>query len=122
MSAHIINKMGIVKIDEQVIKTIASNAAMESYGIVGLVSATTTDSLYNLLMNENLSKGVILRVEDNKINIDLHVILEYGVKISVVSKNIIDTIKFNVEQTTGIKVDSINIIVRDIRLQNQEEF
>lgn len=122
MSAHIINKMGIVNIDEQVIKTIASNAAMESYGIVGLVNATATESLFDLLMKENLSKGVILKVEDNKINIDLHVILEYGVKISVVSKNIIDTIKFNVEESTGITVEKINIIVRDIRLQNQEEF
>lgn len=121
MTAHIVNKLGVVQIDEQVIINIASKAAMQSYGIVGFVSATATDTILTLLKQENLSKGIVLSIKDNKIIIDLYVILEYGVKISTVSENIINTIKFKVEESTGIDVDKINIIVKDIRLQNQEE-
>lgn len=121
MTAHIVNELGVVQIDEQVIINIASKAAMQSYGIVGFVSATATDTILTLLKQENLSKGIVLSIKDNKIILDLYVILEYGVKISTVSENIINTIKFKVEESTGIDVDKINIIVKDIRLQNQEE-
>ncbi len=121
MSAHIINEFGSITISEQVITDIASNVAMESYGIVGLVNATTTNAILTLLKKENLSKGVTIKIENNKITIDLSVILEHGVQISVVSENIIETVKFNVEEKTGIKVDKVNILIRDIRLQDQED-
>ncbi|WP_099203069.1 Asp23/Gls24 family envelope stress response protein [Miniphocaeibacter massiliensis] len=121
MSAHIINEFGSITVSDQVITNIASNVAMESYGIVGLVNANTTNTILTLLKKDNLSKGVTVTIENNKITIDLSVILEHGVQISVVSENIIETVKFNVEEKTGIKVDKVNILVRDIRLQDQEE-
>mgnify|MGYP002757144444 CR=1 FL=1 len=120
MSAYIKNELGLIKIDDQVIATIASEAAMKCYGVVGLVNASASESILTLLGKESLSKGIILKIQDNKINIDLSVILEFGVQIAVVCENIIETIKFQVEHETGIPVDKINVIVRDIRLHNQE--
>ena len=52
-----------------------------------------------------LSKGIKVYTKDDKLTIDLHVILEYGVRISVVAENIIDRVKFNVENLTGLKID-----------------
>ncbi|MDO5018299.1 MAG: Asp23/Gls24 family envelope stress response protein [Lagierella massiliensis] len=119
MSAYIKNQFGTVNIEDQVIATIASEAAMKCYGVVGLVNATTSENIMNLLGKESLSQGIVLKIEDNNLNIDVSVILEFGVKIAVVSDNIIETIKFQVERETGIKVNKINVIVRDIRLQDQ---
>ncbi|QQK07750.1 Asp23/Gls24 family envelope stress response protein [Miniphocaeibacter halophilus] len=121
MSAHIINELGVIQISDNVISKAISDVAMQSYGVVGLVSASATDSLLTLLGKDNITKGVVLNIKNNKMTIDLHVILEYGVKISVVTENLIDAIKFHVEEHTGIEVEKVNIIVRDIRLQNQEE-
>ena len=121
MSAHLVNDYGVIQIKNEVINIIASNAAMELYGVVGLVNANATESILSLLKNDNLSKGVLLSINENKISLDLHVILEYGVNISAVCENIIDTIKYKLEENTGIKVNRVNVIVRDIKLQNQED-
>ena len=76
-----------------------------------------TEGIFELLKFENLSKGIKVIQEDNMTVIELHVILEYGVKISTVGQNIIDRVKFNVENMTGITIDRIDVIVDGIRFE-----
>lgn len=117
MTAKVVNNMGVISISEQVLTTIASNAAMESYGIVGLTTKNATDGLFLLLGKDNMSKGVTVYTDNNRVTIDLTVILEYGVRISVVAENIIDNVKFAIEDKTGLKVEKINVLVQDFRVQ-----
>lgn len=116
MPAKTSTKYGGINIDDNVIATLAGISAMESYGIVGMASKNATDGLFELLKWDNLSKGIKVRNENSSINIDLHVILEYGVRISVVAENIIDRVKFNLEELTGMKIDEINVHVEGIRV------
>lgn len=117
MPAIINRELGNIIIDDNVIANIAGISAMESYGIVGMASKNATDGIFELLRFENLSKGIKVNTEDNQINIELHVILEYGVKISTVCENIIERVKYNVEDLTGLTVDNIEISVEGIRLK-----
>lgn len=117
MAAKIQNELGYISIDNNVIATIAGLSAMESYGIVGMASKNTTDGLFELLKWENLAKGIKVTTEDNTVQIDLYVILEYGVKISTVADNIIEKVKFNVENLTGLNVSKVNVFVQGIRVQ-----
>lgn len=117
MPAKTSTDLGVISIDDNVIATLAGVSAMESYGIVGMASKNATDGLFELLKWDHLSKGIKVYSKDNNLTIDLHVILEYGVKISVVAENIIDRVKFNVEKLTGMKVDKINIYVQGIRVE-----
>lgn len=116
MPAKMNTEYGGINIDDNVIATLAGISAMESYGIVGMASKNATDGLFELLKWDNLSKGIKVKTEGSGIIIDLHVILEYGVRISVVAKNIIDRVKFNLEDLTGIKIDKINVHVEGIRV------
>lgn len=117
MPTKINNELGSIYIDENVIATIAGLSAMESYGIVGMASKNATDGLFELLKSDYVAKGIKVYTKDNLLTIDLHVILEYGVKISVVAENIIDKVRFNVEKYTDLKVEKINILVQGIRVQ-----
>lgn len=110
-------EFGDILIDDNVIAKIAGISAMESYGIVGMASKNATDGLFELLKFDYLSKGIKVYSNDNILDIDLHVILEYGVKISVVANNIIERVKFNVEKLTGYKVNKINVHVQGIRVE-----
>ena len=110
------NEFGEINIDDNVIATLAGVSAMESYGIVGMASKNATDGLFELLKWDHLSKGIKVYSNDDMLTIDLHVILEYGVRISVVAENIIERVKFNVENLTGLKVDKINVHVQGIRV------
>ncbi len=123
MSVKIINEYGTVHIDTHVIAAIASRTAMEAYGIVGLAYLNMRDGLLEILKKKdsNLSKGVRITVDEGDvITIDLSVILEYGASISVVAQNIMDTVKFNVENLTGLPVGQVNIVVQDIRSDDSE--
>lgn len=116
MSAIINNKYGEIVLDEKVIATLAAESAQESYGIVGLVAQNTKDDLFELLKVGNKTKGVKVTINNNVVDIDLSVMLEFGVRISVVADNIIEKVKYTVEHNTGLKVNSVNIIVQRIRI------
>ena len=117
MPAEKKNEHGVIDIDDNVIATIAGLSAMESYGIVGMASKNATDGFFELLKWDNLSRGVKIYIENNIITIDLHVILEYGMRIAIVAENIIDKVKFNVENLTGLKVKKVNVYVQGIRVE-----
>lgn len=117
MPAKTNTDLGLITIDDNVIATLAGLSAMESYGIVGMASKNATDGIFELLKWDYLSKGIRVASKDNTLTIDLHVILEYGVKISVVAQNIIERVKFSVEKITGVQVDKINVHVQGIRVE-----
>jgi len=116
MSATITNKFGKIVIDNKVISTLAAESAQESYGIVGLAAQNTKDGIFELLGVENRAKGVNVTVNNDVVDIDLIVMMEYGVRISVVADNIIEKVKYNIEKNTHLKVNSVNIIVQGIRI------
>jgi len=117
MSIKIVNESGFIRIDDQLIATIAGIAAMECYGIVGMASKNATEGFFELLKKDQLTKGIKATTIDDKINIDLYTVLQYGVKISVVAENIISNVKYNVETFLGIDVEKVNIFVQGVRVQ-----
>lgn len=116
MAVKIYNEYGYINISENLIANIAGLSAMECYGLVGMATKRGADGFVELLKREHLSKGVKINKHDNKVIIDLYVIIEFGVKISVVAENIIEKVKYNVEKQTGLKVEKINVIVASIRV------
>lgn len=116
MKGRMATNIGDIVIDNEVIAKYAGLAAVECYGIVGMAIITVKEGLVKLLKRESLSKGVKVTVYDNKISIDFHVIVEYGIKISAVADNLISTVKYKVEKFTGMQVENINIFVEGVRV------
>lgn len=116
MTTKIDNEYGSILISDNIVRTIASETAMTCYGIVGLAYKNLSDGFLMLLNKDNMSKGVKVYTKNNKILIDLTVVLEYGTKIAVVCQNIIDTVKYSVENKTGLEVECVNVLVQDMRI------
>lgn len=110
------NELGSISVTEDVITTVAGYAAMECIGIVAMASKKATDGLVELLGRENLKKGVSVTIGEDSIAIKLSVIVEYGVTIAAVAKNIIETVKYRVENIVGIKVDKVDVDIEGIRV------
>ena len=116
MKCQMENQYGTILVDENVIATYAGSVAVECFGIVGMAAVNVKDGLVKLLKKEHITHGIEVDVVDNKIKIDFHVIIAYGVGIMTVSDNLIETVKYKVEQFTGMKVDKINIHVEGVRV------
>ena len=76
------------------------------------------DGFFQLLKVESLTKGIKVIVDENKISIDFHIIVEYGTNISAIADNIISTVKYKIEQTLELEVEKINIFVEGVRVDN----
>lgn len=116
MKGQMNNSLGSIVIDPNVIATYAGSMAVECFGIVGMASVNMKDGLVKLLKRENLAQGINVTVSDNKITLDFHVIVAYGVSISAVCNNLVDSVKYKVETFTGMEVEKINIFVEGVRV------
>lgn len=108
---------GIITIDPEVIAQYAGSVAVECFGIVGMAAVSMKDGLVRLLKKESLTKGIQVSIsDDNKITLNFHVIVSYGVSISAVTENLISNVKYQVEAFTGMSVDKINIYIEGVRV------
>lgn len=111
------NDLGKIHYSEEVLAKIVGLSTMECYGVVGMVSKNATEGLWEIMRIENLSKGVKLNFnEEDKLVIELFVMVEYGTKISVIANNIIKKVRYSVENFTGLKVSSVTVNVQAVRV------
>ncbi len=116
MNGHIENQYGNVHIDNDVIAKYAGAIAVECFGIVGMASINMKDGIVKLLKRESLTHGVNVGVNNDKLTIDFHVIVAYGVSIATVAENLVHTVKYKIEEFTGMKVGRINVYVEGVRI------
>lgn len=116
MKANLATELGNIYYSEDVLANIAGVSTMECYGVVGMALKTAKDGLWELLKAENLAKGVKIIQKDNCINVELYIIVEYGTKIAVIADNIIKTVRYNLENLTGVKVSQVTVNVQGIRV------
>ena len=109
---------GVITIDAEVIARVAGVTAMECYGIVGMAAKDVKDGFFQLLKVESLTKGIKVTIDENKLYIDFHVIVEYGTNISAIAENIISTVKYRLEEIFELTVEKINIFVEGVRVDN----
>ncbi len=116
MRGYMNSQIGEIVVDNDVLAKYAGASAVECFGVVGMASVNMKDGIAKLLKRDSLSHGVSVQIEDNKITIDLHIIVSYGVSISAVADNLISNVKYNVEEFSGLEIKKINIFVEGVRV------
>ena len=106
--------LGEIVINPDVIALYAGSVAVECFGIVGMAAVNMKDGLVKLLKKE--THGINVSISENKISLDFHVIVSYGVSISAVTDNLINNVKYKVEEFTGMEIEKINILVEGVRV------
>lgn len=117
MSIELHTKDGQVTITTEVIATIAGGAAVECYGIVGMSSKSQIkDGFAEIIRKENYSRGVIVRQEEESLHIDMYIIVSYGTKISEVAHNVQSQVKYTLNKSLGLAIDSVNVYIQGVRV------
>ncbi|AJC96397.1 Asp23/Gls24 family envelope stress response protein [Staphylococcus hyicus] len=119
MSLEITNDYGSIDISNEVIASVVGGKAVECYGIVGMASRQQVrDGLAEILGHENYAKGIVVKENNGILDVDMYIIVSYGVKISEVAQNVQATVKYTLEHTLKLKVNSVNIFVQGVRFNN----
>ena len=117
-------EVGIVRISDEVIGVIASLAASEIEGVAGMSAGLVEDISKKLTGKKNVSKGVKVTMDNDSAVIDLHMAVEYGIKIPDMSLKVQKNVKNTVETMTGLNVSLVNIHVQSIifpKMNKEEE-
>lgn len=107
---------GKIDVSNEVIAAIAGGAAANCYGLVGLTSRKRMkDGFSELLGKDHLSRGVVVSNNDGNVEVDLHVIVRYGVQISEVAYNAQMEVKRALKEMIGLDVSGVNVFARGVR-------
>jgi uncharacterized alkaline shock family protein YloU len=109
--------IGSIHVSPRAIATIAYQAALESYGIVGLAPKNLIDGLTNVLVKDP-TQGVEVNYDGENIIIDMYIIIEYGTRIKSVASSVANTIRFHVEKALGMPISQVNIHVSGLRVSD----
>ena len=57
------------------------------------------------------SQAIQFEIEDNKVTINYHLIIKFGVNVLSVQQNLLDSVKYKIEHYTGLEVEKVNMFV-----------
>ncbi len=111
------NSLGNIFISHRAIATVAYQAALESYGVVGLTAKNLAEGIAQVIVKDP-TLGVDCELTGDGISIDLYVIVEYGTRIKMVANSVAESVRYQVEKTTGLPVKNVNVHVRGLRISD----
>ena len=108
---------GAIKISEEVVQTIAAMAVKDVKGVT--VAASFADGFVEKFVKKNFNKSVKITLEEKSVTVELHIGIDYGVKIQTVAAELQDVIKRNIETMTDLSVTRVDIYVDGINFNKE---
>ena len=103
--------LGRISVSAEAIAQVVGHVAAESYGIVGMAGRRFP----RLPGRERLTDGIEVKARDGGIEIDLHVIVEYGLNLAEVAATVRTRVAYEVERQTGLSVAAVEVRIEDVR-------
>jgi uncharacterized alkaline shock family protein YloU len=113
------NPLGSIEVSPAAIATIASQAVLQTYGVVGMAAKNKVEGLTNRLTRDP-RHGVEVLLGDERIDINLYIIVEYGTRISSVAGSVANAVRFQVEKALGQTIGDVNVHVQGLRVSGPE--
>ena len=111
------HSLGRIEVSPVAITSLAHEAVLNCYGVVGTATKDLASGIANILSRDS-KRGIVVRIEDEQIRIDVYVIIEYGTRIAAVARSVMNVVKFSVERALGLPVAEVNVHVEGLRVSN----
>ena len=113
------NAYGSINISARAIATIAYEAAIQSYGVVGLASKNLVNGIANFLVKDH-THGIEVHYREEYVDIDIYIIVQYGTRIKSVANSVANTVRFHVEKAIGLPIHEVNVHVQGLRINDED--
>jgi uncharacterized alkaline shock family protein YloU len=110
---------GSVTISDNVVAKVAHNACREIEGVHALGGAASR--ALSSLRGESRTQGVSVDIIDDTVDIDVTLVVSYGVNMTSVAEACRAAVRSQVEGTTGLKVRTVNVLVSDVYFPEEPE-
>lgn len=107
--------LGAVHISDEVLAELAGISCTQCYGVVGMASQSFQEGMAQLLGRDTIKRGVKLKRKGNQVSFNLFIIVEAGINITEVARNLIDQVKYTVGNATGLEVEEVQVHIQGVR-------
>ncbi|MDD3364469.1 MAG: Asp23/Gls24 family envelope stress response protein [Syntrophomonas sp.] len=114
------NDLGVIRIADEVVSTVAGLAAIEVEGVATMSGGWGID-LVEKLGKKNLGKGIKVDANGEQTSIDIFIVIEFGYAIPKVAENVQKEVKLAVETMTGLTVSAVNVHVVSVMTKKAAE-
>ncbi|MGB9585939.1 MAG: Asp23/Gls24 family envelope stress response protein [Anaerolineales bacterium] len=111
--------LGTIQVSPRAIATIAYQAALQSYGVVGLAHKNFFNGVSHAIVKDP-QHGIDVTYDGIEIHIDIYIIVEYGTRIAQVAESVKDIVRYQVEKSLGLPVSTVNVHVRGLRISEED--
>lgn len=112
------NHLGIIDISHEYFVNLVGSATVSCFGVVAMSNVDAKQGIIaKLTKRDNINKGIRVRVRNQKLVIDLHIIVAYGTNISAIVKSIMHKVEFTVQDKTGFEVSRVNVFIDGMRTE-----
>lgn len=109
-------RIGSVCLSEEYLSKLIGKAVTSCFGVAGMAPADTKQRIFGTLSKkEHLDKGILVSGNADMVNIELHIVVTYGMNINEIAKSIVHKVKYVVKESTGIEVDRVWVKVDGIK-------
>jgi uncharacterized alkaline shock family protein YloU len=107
---------GRVEIAENAIAHTIHEAVLSCYGVVDVGPQSLGSAISRRLRISSSPRGIDVENSDGRLQIEVSIVVEYGTPIFTVAQNVMQTVKFQVENLLGMPVDRVNVNVDGLRV------
>ncbi|MBQ8683486.1 MAG: Asp23/Gls24 family envelope stress response protein [Clostridia bacterium] len=106
------NRYGTVEISQEYFRYLVGNAVSSCYGVAGMVRNGPRQGLRAVLSRRTFADdGVRVRGDGDRLIVDIHIEVIYGMNIAAIAKSIVNKVRYTVEEATGLSVKKVNVFV-----------
>ncbi len=109
-------RLGKIHISEEYLQKLIGQAVTSCFGVVGMVPSGSRQKLLGFFnKKEDMKQGIIIHGNCDSVNIELHIIVSYGMNINAIAQSIVHKVQYTVSEATGIKVGKVTVKVDGIK-------
>jgi uncharacterized alkaline shock family protein YloU len=109
-------RLGKVNISESYLSKLIGHEVTSCFGVVGMVPSNSKQKIFNKLSkSEQIDTGIKVVDESDSLEIELHIVVTYGMNINAIAKSITEKVKYVVFEAIGIEVNKVTVKVDGIK-------
>ncbi len=109
-------RLGKIDLTEEFLSRLIGNEVTSCFGVVGMVPSNNRQKIAKWVLKEDaLDTGIKVTGNAEKIDVELHIMVTYGVNLNTIANSITEKVKYKVEAVTGTPVDCVTVVVDEIK-------
>ncbi len=110
------NHLGTIEVSQEYFRYLVGDAVSDCYGVTAMVKSGPKQGLRSVFSKRSFTDdGIHVRGEGDKLIVDLHISVMYGMNISEIAKSIVNKVRYTVEEATGLHVKKVNVFIDNMK-------